>query len=100
MMPAQQLRGAEREAAAGDIARGLAMVTEELVRHLIRLTLSWVLIAITSIVIVLTLVFWVLDIDDPYEATEHALLLLLPVTAYQLGKVNSLSRVKKPLPLT
>jgi hypothetical protein len=51
---------------------------DELVRHLIRLMLSWVLIAITSIVIVLTLVFWVLDLDDPYEATEHALLLLLP----------------------
>jgi hypothetical protein len=48
------------------------MVTDELVRHLIRLMLSWVLIAITSIVIVLTLVFWVLDLDDPYEATEHA----------------------------
>jgi hypothetical protein len=41
------------------------MVTDELVRHLIRLMLSWVLIAITSIVIVLTLVFWVLDLDDP-----------------------------------
>ena len=76
------------------------MVTEELVRHLIRLTLSWVLTAITSIVIVLTLIFWVLNLDDPYEATEHALLLLLPVTAYQLGKVNSLGRMRMPLPLT
>ena len=75
------------------------MVTDELVRHLIRLTLSWALIAITTIVIVLTLVFWVLDLDDPYEATEHALLLLLPVTAYQLGMVNSLGGLKKPLPL-
>ena len=76
------------------------MVTEELVGHLIRLTLSWVLTAVTTIVIVLTLVFWVLDLDDPYEATEHALLLLLPITAYQLGKLNSLGGMKKPLPLT
>ena len=76
------------------------MVTEELVRHLIRLTLSWVLTAITSIVIVLMLVFLVLDLDDPYEATEHALLFLLPVTAYQLGKVDSLCRMRKPLQLT
>jgi len=75
------------------------MVTEELVNYLIRLILSWVLVAITSIVIVLTLVFWVLDLDDPYEATEHALLLLLPITAYQLGKVNSLGG-RKYLPLT
>ena len=58
------------------------------------------LTAITSIVIELTLVFWVLDLDDPYEATEHALLLLLPVTAYQPGKVDSLDGMKKPLPLT
>ena len=76
------------------------MVTGELVRHLIRLTLSWVLIAMTSIVIVLTLVFLVLDLDDPYEATEHALLFLLPVTAYQLGKMDSLGGMKKPLRLT
>jgi len=76
------------------------MVTEELVRHLIRLTLSWVLTAITSIVIVLMLVFLVLDLDDPYEASEHALLLLLPITAYQLGKVDSLCRMRKPLQLT
>ena len=75
------------------------MVTDALVRHLIRLILSWVLMAITSIVILLTLVFWVLDLDDPYEATEHALLLLLPVTAYQLGKVNGLGGTKY-LPLT
>jgi len=51
-------------------------------------------------VIELTLVFWVLDLDDPYEATEHALLLLLPVTAYQPGKVDSLDGMKKPGPLT
>jgi hypothetical protein len=54
----------------------------------------------TSIVIVLTLVFLVLDLDDPYEATEHALLFLLPVTAYQLGKMDSLGGMKKPLRLT
>ena len=60
-------------------------------------TLSWMLNAITSIVIVLTLVFWVLDLDDPYEATEHALLLLLPITAYQLGNVDSLGMKKLPL---
>ena len=58
------------------------------------------LTAITSIVIELTLVFWVLDLDDPYEATEHALLLLLPVTAYQPGKVDSLDGMKKPGLLT
>ena len=76
------------------------MVTDELVRHSIQLTLSWVLMAITRMVIVLTLVFWVLDLDDPYEATEHALLLLLPVTAYQLGKLDSLGAIKKLLPVT
>jgi hypothetical protein len=76
------------------------MVTEELVGHLIRLTLSWALIAITSIVILLTLVFWVLNLDDPYEATEHALLVLLPITAYQLGRLRSLGGMKKPLPMT
>jgi hypothetical protein len=70
------------------------MVTEELVCHLIRLTLSWALTAVTSIVIVLTLVFLGLDLDDPYEATEHALLLLLPLTAYQLGKLDSLGRMR------
>ncbi len=37
--------------------------------------------------------------DDRHdETTEHALLLLLPVTAYQLGKVNSLGG-RKFLPL-
>lgn len=76
------------------------MVTDELVRHLIRLMLSWVLTAITSIVIVLTLVFSVLDLDDPYEATEHALLVLLPVTAYQLAKLGGLGGMKKSLPVT
>jgi hypothetical protein len=35
------------------------------------------------------------SLDDPYEATEHALLLLLPVTAYQLGKVEQPWRDKE-----
>lgn len=76
------------------------MVTEELVRHLIRLTLSWVLIAVTGIVIVLTLVFGVLDLGDLYEACEHTLLVLLPVAAYLLGKADALGGMKQSFRMT
>ncbi|HTT06303.1 MAG TPA: hypothetical protein VMF64_13550 [Steroidobacteraceae bacterium] len=66
------------------------MFTEELARHLIRLYLSWLLtaisIALASIMIVLALVSWLLNLDELYQASQHALLLLLPVAAYQLGK--------------
>ena len=65
---------------------------EYLARHLVRLYLTWVLIAISSIGIVLLFVFLLLDLGnvtfDLYEASQDALLLLLPVTGYQLGKVN------------
>ena len=64
------------------------MFTGGLVPYLFRLYLSWVLTAISGIAIVLALVSLLLDLDDLYEASEHTLLLLLPVTGYQLGKVN------------
>ena len=73
------------------------MITKELVRHLIRFTLAWVLIAVTVIVIMLALVFWVLDLGELYEASERALLFLLPVAAHQLGMADSL---KKRLQMT
>ena len=65
------------------------VATEDLARDLIRLYLSWVLTAMStigsSIGIVLALVSWLLGVDELYEASEHALLVLLPVTGYQLG---------------
>jgi len=66
----------------------MGTVTNDLGRYLIRLYLSWVLTAISGIGIVLLLVSWLLDLDALYEASQDALLLLLPVTGYQLGKVN------------
>ena len=57
------------------------MINEELVRYLIRLTLSWMVMAITSIVVLLTLAFGALHLDDLYDLhkAEHAILLALPV---------------------
>ena len=66
----------------------MGTVTPDLGRYLIRLYLSWVLIAISGIGIVLLLVSLLLDLNALYEASQDALLLLLPVTGYQLGKVN------------
>jgi len=66
----------------------MVKVTQDLGRYMVRLYLSWVLTAISGIAIVLALVSLLLDLDGLYEASEHALLLLLPVTGYQLGKVN------------
>jgi len=66
----------------------MVKVTQDLGRHMVRLYLWWVLTAISGIAIVLALVSLLLDLDGLYEASEHALLLLLPVTGYQLGKVN------------
>ena len=64
------------------------MVTQDLPRYLIRLYLSWLLTAIATIVTVLALVSWLLDLDELLQVSEYALLLLLPVAAYQLGKVR------------
>ena len=66
----------------------MVKITQDLGRYMVRLYLSWVLTAISGIAIVLALVSLLLDLDGLYEASEHALLLLLPVTGYQLGKVN------------
>ena len=66
----------------------MVKVTQDLGRYMVRLYLSWVLTAISGIAIVLALVSLLLDLDGLYEASEHALLLLLPVTGYQLGKVT------------
>jgi len=66
----------------------MVKVTQDLGRYMFRLYLSWVLTAISVIAVVLALVSLLLDLDDLYEASEHALLLLLPITGYQLGKVN------------
>ena len=66
----------------------MVKVTQDLGRYLIRLYLSWVLTAISGIGIVVLFVSLFLDLRDLYEAMQDTLLLLLPVTGYQLGKVN------------
>jgi hypothetical protein len=44
--------------------------------------------ALSAIAIVLASVALLLDFDDLYEANEHALLLLLPITGYLSGWVR------------
>ena len=66
----------------------MVKVTQDLGRYLIRLYLSWVLTAISGIGIVVLFVSLFLDLGDLYEAMQDTLLLLLPITGYQLGKVN------------
>jgi hypothetical protein len=56
--------------------------------HVSRLYVARLLTAISGIAIVLALVSLWLNLDDLYEANEHALLLLLPAAAYQLGKMS------------
>jgi hypothetical protein len=51
-----------------------------------RLYLSWLLTAVSTIGVVLALISLLRGLDGLYEGSEHALLLLLPVTGYQLGK--------------
>jgi hypothetical protein len=51
-----------------------------------RLYLSWMLTAVSTIGVVLALVALLLGLDGLYEGSEHALLFLLPVTGYQLGR--------------
>jgi len=64
------------------------MFTEGFGPYLIRLYLSWVLIVLSGIAIVFASVALLLDLDDLYEANEHALLFLLPVTGYLSGWVR------------
>lgn len=64
------------------------MSTEYLEHYLVRLYLTWVLIAISSIGIVLLFVFLLLDLGDLYEASQDVLLLLLPVTGYLCGRLR------------
>ena len=66
----------------------MGTVTQDLGRYLIRLYLSWVLTAISGVGVAVLFVSLLLDLDALYEATQDTLLLLLPVTGYQLGKVN------------
>jgi len=66
----------------------MVKVTQDLGRYMFRLYLSWVLSAISGIGIVVLFVALFLDLGDLYEAMQDTLLLLLPVTGYQLGKVN------------
>jgi len=68
------------------------MFIEGLGLYLIHLYLSWVLIAISGIAIVLASLSLLLDLDNLYEAIEHALLLLLPVTGYLSGWVRGALR--------
>ena len=63
-------------------------VTQDLGRYMFRLYMSWVLAAISGIGVVVLFVSLFLDLGDLYEAMQDTLLLLLPVTGYQLGKVN------------
>jgi hypothetical protein len=67
------------------------MSTEYLERYLVRLYLTWLLIAISGVGIVLLFVFLLLDLGDPfsfYEASQDVLLLLLPVTGYLCGRLK------------
>ena len=67
------------------------MSTEYLERYLIRLYLTWLLIAISGIGIVLLFVFLLLDLGDRlslYEASQDALLILLPITGYLWGRLR------------
>jgi hypothetical protein len=68
------------------------MWTDRFGAYLIRLYLSWVLIAISGIAIVLASVALWLDMDDLYETNEHALLLVLPVAGYLSGWVRGALR--------
>jgi len=65
------------------------MFIEGLARHLIRLYRARLLSAISSIGIVRALVSLLAELDKLDEASEHALLLILPVSGYQLGKTTS-----------
>ena len=62
--------------------------TQDLGRYLIRLYLSWALTAISGIGAVVLFVSLFLGLGDLYEAMQDALLILFPITGYQLGKVN------------
>ena len=67
------------------------MSTEYVEGYLIRLYLTWLLMAISAIGIVLLFVFLVLNLGDPfsfYEANQDVLLLLLPVTGYLCGRLR------------
>jgi len=66
----------------------MVKVTQDLGRYMFRLYMSWVLAAISGIGVVVLFVSLFLDLGDLYEAMQDTLLLLLPVTGYQLGKVN------------
>ena len=66
----------------------MVKVIQDLGRYLIRLYLSWVLTAVNGIGVVVLFVSLFLNLGDPHEAMQDTLLLLLPVTGYQLGKVN------------
>ena len=66
----------------------MVTLTQDLGRYMVRLYMSWVLAAISGIGIVVLFVSLFLDLDNLYEAMQDTLLLLLPVTGYQLGKVN------------
>jgi len=68
------------------------MWTDRFGLYLIRLYLSWLLVAISGIAIVLTSVALWLDMDGLYETNEHALLLVLPVAGYLSGWVRGVSR--------
>jgi len=68
------------------------MITEVLGHYLFRLYLSWVLIVVCGIAILLASVSLYLGLDSLYEANEHSLLILLPVTAYLYGWVRGSMR--------
>jgi len=68
------------------------MFTEDHGRYLFRLYLSWVLTGLSGIAIVLASLALLLDLDGLYEANEHALLGLLPVTGYLSGWVRGSMR--------
>jgi hypothetical protein len=63
-------------------------VTEDLGLYLARLYLSWLLAAISGIGIVVLFVSLFVGLGNLYEVMQDTLLILLPITGYQLGKMN------------
>jgi len=66
----------------------MVTVIEDIGLYLARLYLSWLLAAISGVGIVVLFVALFLDMGNLYEAMQDTLLILLPITGYQLGKVS------------
>ena len=63
-------------------------VIEDIGLYLARLYLSWLLAAISGIGIVMLFVSLFVDLGHLYETMQNTMLILFPITGFQLGKVN------------